>query len=372
MMKDNEKQKTTRLHKPERHCQWLYSSLSMGSTKFTCTECLRQIVVTPQATWVRCDCKAVFTIGSNGQLCQLHNGDYPVGSLAMQLKLNSFSQAHPRRRALLCGVSYNNRKIKLKGTMNDVGRMRSLLVDQFNFPSDSIFVLAEDLNFPNRIPTKQNVQKGLKWLVEDCQSGDSLVFYFSGHGLRQPDFDGDEVDGFDETLCPVDFKTAGMILDNEINNTIVKPLKEGVTLHAIIDTCHSGTILDLEHVYDRKNRKWVDNKPPSGAKKSTSGGHAICFSACEDHQLAADTNAFSGKEMAGAMTFNFVKAIKSHPQISYGELLNYMHEEIEAALRKAGCLNNKILNKMFRRRMIQEPQLSSSKEFNVETTIFKL
>lgn len=77
------------------------------------------------------------------------------------------------------------------------------------------------------------------------------MFYYSGHGLRQPDFDSDERDGFDETICPVDFMKEGMILDNYINATIVQPLPEGVTLHAIVDACHSGTILDLVHVYNR-------------------------------------------------------------------------------------------------------------------------
>lgn len=87
--------------------------------------------------------------------------------------------------------------------------------------------------------------------MEDCQSGDSLVFFYSGHGLRQPDFDNDEIDGFDETICPVDFEKEGMIVDNYINDTIVQPLKAGVTLHAIVDSCHSGSVLDLVHVYNR-------------------------------------------------------------------------------------------------------------------------
>lgn len=85
--------------------------------------------------------------------------------------------------------------------------------------------------------------------MKDCQPGDSFVFYFSGHGLQQPDFKEDKIDGFDETLCPVDFLGEGMIIDNEINSIIVWPLKEGVTLHAIVDACHSGTILDLLFVY---------------------------------------------------------------------------------------------------------------------------
>lgn len=83
------------------------------------------------------------------------------------------------------------------------------------------------------------------WLVQGCQPGDSLLFHYSGHGSRQRNYNGDEVDGYDETLCPLDFETQGMIVDDEINATIVKPLIRGVKLHAIIDACHSGTVLDL-------------------------------------------------------------------------------------------------------------------------------
>lgn len=34
---------------------------------------------------------------------------------------------------------------------------------------------------------------------------------------------------------------------------------------------------------------WEDNSAPSKARKSTSGGIAICLSACDDDKMAADT-----------------------------------------------------------------------------------
>ncbi|CAL5377708.1 unnamed protein product [Camellia sinensis] len=229
-------------------------------------------------------------------------------------KLNPMTNnigVHLPKRAVLCGVSYQKKKHKLKGTINDVNRMKSLLTDHFGFLETSICVLTV------------------------CKSGDSLVFYFSGHGLRQPDFDMDENDDYDETICPSDFMTAGMILDNDINNTIVKPLKDGVKLHAIIDACHSGTSLDLEHVYDRKQY----NKPTSGVRKSTDGGLAISLSACGDDQIAADTTAFSRNEMTGAMTYIFDQIIRQNPTITYSNLLEKMHEQIKHAnSNSTGCL----------------------------------
>jgi len=193
-----------------------------------------------------------------------------------------------RKRALLIGVTYKNSKHKLKGTIIDVKDFRGLLMDTFTFPKEDIRVLTgivaalffyltflfvliifvveinlyaaitktklkiEEEPEPDFVPTKKNIQNSFKWLVEDCMAGDSLVFYFSGHGVRQFDFDSDESDGFDETICPVDFVEVGTIRDDEIKSAIVRPLKKGVTLNAIVDACHSGTVLDLPYVYNRE------------------------------------------------------------------------------------------------------------------------
>ena len=62
------------------------------------------------------------------------------------------------------------------------------------------------------------------------------------------DTNGDEVDGYDEALCPLDFETSGVIVDDEVNETLVRPLPRGAKLHAVVDACHSGTILDLPYL----------------------------------------------------------------------------------------------------------------------------
>ncbi|KAM7251870.1 hypothetical protein ACFE04_023753 [Oxalis oulophora] len=166
-----------------------------------------------------------------------------------------------RKRALLCGVSYTKGE-RLDGTLNDVILFKDLLITTFGFGDQNICVLTEEeLDQPgkeveakDRIPTRENIMNSLKWLVEDCKSGDSLVFYFAGHGRQVPDTDMDEKDGYDEAICPCDFEeegSGGYILDDEINSTIVAPLINGVTLHAIVDACHSGTILDLQCIYNR-------------------------------------------------------------------------------------------------------------------------
>lgn len=316
--------------------------------------------MTGYAQTIHCfNCNAVSTLSRPKKVLESSRG-------------SSSSQSRPNKRALLCGVSYKKRKYRLKGTINDVKHMKDLLINQFGYPLECIRVLSEEEEPGSHFaPTKKNIQESLKWLVEGSESGDSLVFYFSGHGLRQPDFNNDEIDGFDETICPVDFMKEGMILDNEINSTIVWPLKQGVTLHAIVDACHSGTILDLVHVYNPKTMVWVDNSPPSKAKKSTDGGLAICLSACGDDQMAADTSAFLDKGMIGAMTFIFIQTIKKHSEITYGTLMEEMHKEIQEA-NKDKCPSSRILRKFFRHRTIEDPLLSTSEIFDVYLKKFTL
>merc|ERR1712137_1430591 len=61
------------------------------------------------------------------------------------------------------------------------------------------------------------------------------------------DRDGDEEDKFDETMVPLDYASAGQIPDDEINRELVLDLPEGCCLTAVMDCCHSGSILDLPY-----------------------------------------------------------------------------------------------------------------------------
>lgn len=286
---------------------------------------------------------------------------------------SSFSSVRSEsKRALLCGVIYRKKRYRLKGSINDVANMRELLVKVFDFPAECIHELIEEKS-SDLVPTKKNILEQMKWLVEGSQAGDSLVFYFSGHGIQHTDSKQDEIDGMDESICPVDFMQEGAILDNDINSILVWPLKQGVTLHVIVDACHSGTALDLSYVYDPEKCTWKDNKPPAKepSRKHPSGGKAICISACEDHQMAADTSAFRGKGMNGVMTYLFTKIMRKYPDITYGGILEQMGKEIEDTVRNNSCRPS-FLQHMFPLKVAQDLVISSSEKFDVSRTVFKL
>ncbi|XP_050210265.1 metacaspase-1-like [Mercurialis annua] len=273
-----------------------------------------------------------------------------------------------RKRAVLCGVTYDSTKHKLKGTISDVKHMRDFLINNFKFPKDCIRLLTdEEYQDPKLIPTRKNIEMALQWLVEDCCPGDSLVFYFAGHGSQQTDIDEDEIDGHDEIICPLDFKVNGMIVDDYINSVIVRPLIDGVTLHAIMDTCHSATMLDLPHIFSA-NEKWADNNPPSGIYKGTSGGLAICISACRDDQLVVDSSTLCGKT---TLTYNFIHEINRNPELTYGELVTSVQNKIHDAIEARG-IKTWFMRTFFRSAFSQEVQLSSSHKFDIQQIRFKL
>jgi hypothetical protein len=47
---------------------------------------------------------------------------------------------------------------------------------------------------------------------------------YVGHGGQTKDLDGDEEDGYDEVIYPVDFRTAGHIVDDEMHRIMQDPL----------------------------------------------------------------------------------------------------------------------------------------------------
>ncbi|ONL99929.1 Metacaspase-1 [Zea mays] len=262
--------------------------------------------------------------------------------------------------------------------------MRHLLMTRFNFPDDSIIMLNEEQTDPYKIPTKHNIGMAMYWLVQGCQPGDSLVFHYSGHGAQQRNYNGDEVDGFDETLCPLDFETQGMIVDDDINTALVRPLPRGVKLHAFIDACHSGTALDLPYLC-RMNRSgqyvWEDHRPPSGVWKGTSGGEAISFSGCDDDQTSADTSALSKVTSTGAMTFGFIQAIERGQGTTYGSILNSMRSTIRNTDDSAGVGGGAVTSlitmlltggSLSAGGLRQEPQLTACEPFDVYAKPFSL
>jgi hypothetical protein len=89
--------------------------------------------------------------------------------------------------------------------------------------------------------TREAILSHLAAMVADSRPGDVLAFQFSGHGTQVPDASGDEADRQDEAMCPVDFATGRLLVDDDMG-PVMAAIPEGVNVTLFIDCCHSGTI----------------------------------------------------------------------------------------------------------------------------------
>jgi len=124
----------------------------------------------------------------------------------------------------------------LRGCINDVNQMKGLLKQYYSFTDDSFKTLLDGE------ATAANIIAGLEWLAEGGDDPEAVrVFHYSGHGSYVADQNGDEPDGRDECLVPVDYQSAGMIIDDTLKAVYHKFPKQG-NLTLIMDSCHSGTV----------------------------------------------------------------------------------------------------------------------------------
>jgi hypothetical protein len=146
------------------------------------------------------------------------------------------SKATTRYRALLVGIAdYPDPENVLGGPVNDVFLMSSVL-QELDFPPDSIRVIL------NERATCKAIRERFAWLVGDARDGDTMFFFYAGHGTQIPAFGSDaEVDHIDECLVPYDFdwQSGNAITDDEFAGYYGQ-LPYGSHFVAVLDCCHSG------------------------------------------------------------------------------------------------------------------------------------
>lgn len=286
-----------------------------------------------------------------------------------------FSNRSPRRKALVIGCSYMGTQNELRGCISDALRVNDFLVQRCGYAQDDIVILRDDIQGnPRMVPTRENIIAAMQWLVNDAIPGDCLFLSYSGHGTQADDLDGDEDDGKDDAICPVDFKQNGLLIDDVIHDIIVRTLPQGCKLTALMDCCHSGSVLDLPFTYSTKgvlkkndSSKMYKNlgmqglnmalSYASGSKSSMfssakqmfstvkNGGSRLTaeqqarvqqmkyspadvmsISGCKDDQTSADT--YINNTNTGALTWAFLEVLQENPQQSYVSLLNNIRNKL--------------------------------------------
>lgn len=265
-----------------------------------------------------------------------------------------------KRRAVLCGINNYKTAPSLRGCLNDVENIKSLLIDHFQFDVSDIHVLKD-----NDV-IKTNLEQHWKWLTENAVNGDVLVFHFSGHGSNVEDLDGDEEDARDEITClyDMDFNNPNSyILDDEWYEW-VKQVNSEANLIMIKDTCHSGGSSRLFTVQNEKGfseiilvekseidkvgtyhdvsikdvsdgrflippnlptNQWGNNKHfERSVSMASDGVTGLHLMACQEDQTAAD--AYINGSFNGAFTYYLCEALRLNPHLGSRDLMNKVTE----------------------------------------------
>jgi hypothetical protein len=134
--------------------------------------------------------------------------------------------------ALCIGINdYPGTASDLRGCVNDANDWASALAGR----GFSVSKLLDSQ------ATKAAMVDGFRRLISTARAGDTVAITFSGHGTLAPDASGDEIDGYDEALCPYDIHQGQVFLDDEIHQLFAQRAA-GVRLILLSDSCHSGTV----------------------------------------------------------------------------------------------------------------------------------
>lgn len=201
--------------------------------------------------------------------------------------------------ALLVGLNYTGTSAALRGCENDVKHMHQYLMKRRGYKDENIVIITEDTK---KKGTGVNIMHALGTLIVKAHTDDAkeLFFHYSGHGSSTRDRDGDEDDGRDETIVPLDYKTGGMITDDQLRD-YVEHMPKDCHMMCLFDCCHSGTILDLKWRYEGDFKNYVENNA------SNINSSVVMLSGCRDNQTSAD--AWIKGKWGGAMTSAYLDSI---------------------------------------------------------------
>lgn len=203
--------------------------------------------------------------------------------------------------------------------------------------------------------TYQNITTQLTSFIKKTKKGDVVYLHFSTHGQPVEDMDGDEEDGWDEAIVPIDayklykrgvYEGKNHLLDDLLNQFVEK-LREKIGaegfLYVVIDACHAGTSsrANDETVRGTKVGFTYNNKvfKPSTQKKShykmessPKMSHVLFLEACRPDQI--NTEIMVAGKRCGPLSYHIAKALAAKKLSNNGsELVS----SVKATIMKEGC-----------------------------------
>lgn len=183
--------------------------------------------------------------------------------------------------------------------------------------------------------TKTGIAKALNVLISQCKTGDIVYLHFSAHGQPFEDESGDEDDGWDESIVPVDapieytkgkYEGENHLIDDELHDycsRIRKAIgKEGM-LYVVIDACHAGkasmgteeeVIRGTKAGFTRRGKYYRPQKIEKGnyynIPSSPIYGKVVFIEACRSYQVNKEI--VESSKHYGALSYYINRVLSNH------------------------------------------------------------
>lgn len=244
-----------------------------------------------------------------------------------------------QRRALIVGISahMHDEITHLPACRNDATQIGRILTSQLGKENVVILIDAQ--------ATLANVRQQFDRLVRSTQPGDDIIIYWSGHGQRSSDDDGDEKDGLEEFLVTydsdirdVDSIRRTMLSDDEFGNLLLRLF--GRRIVVFLDACYSGgqakgTSLPgqatkglgaagTETAFD-----FIDGEINALAKDIKQKNVAVICSSTADQVSFVCLN-----QGMSVMSFFIHKNLKTHESVTLRNLFNDVSQNVAAYVKR--------------------------------------
>lgn len=218
------------------------------------------------------------------------------------------------KKALLIGNNYTGQSCQLSGCINDVTAIQNILLTKYKFPKTNVRMITD--------ASKQTTLNEMNLLMQGAKLGDTLFFYYSGHGQQIPNANGTT---FNEAIYTCDLQ---YILDSDFFNIMVSKTNKA-KLVMCYDCCHSGDLGDLVHNV-RYDPTHINNYYYWSIPHKEVSDNIIIFSGCQDYQTSTD-GTFELKKN-GAFTYNFLNALlKNNYKLTNLKLLQDIYKGLSAS-----------------------------------------
>jgi hypothetical protein len=232
----------------------------------------------------------------------------------------------------------------LHGAVGDVGRIKAALRAAYGLdldverPPSCKTANSLSTTLTDDCADRQSILAALDRTIKASASGDTLLFYFAGHGSQFIDDQVfDQASGSDDTILPTDARKPGAatsadIVDRELDAVINRATAAGVNVVTIFDSCHSGTgTRDIASGGESRSAPSLHVKGvrAAGARgaSTTGSGYRVHLAAAADEEEAQETGGDGPR--AGVFTTALASALKEMPQASFADIVAEVRLKVE-------------------------------------------